>query len=81
MFCRVVVLALLALVLWGVVARGSGAGRPGRVYVVRPGDNLWSIAETAYGGDPREGVWRLQELNGLRDATLSVGQRLLLPAR
>ncbi len=81
MFGRILMLVLVALVLWGVVARSSGASGPSRVYVVQPGDTLWSIARSAYGGDPREGVWRLQERNRLGDVPLVVGQRLVLPPR
>jgi LysM repeat protein len=81
MFVRILMLALAVLVLWGVAARGSGASGSGHVYVVRPGDTLWSIARSAYGGDPREGVWRLQQRNDLADGSLAVGQRLVLPGR
>ena len=52
---------------------------PERFYVVRPADTLWSIAERRYGGDVREAVWRIREANGLEDATITPGQRLLLP--
>jgi LysM repeat protein len=44
MFGRILMLALVVVVLWGVAARGSGASGSGGVYVVRPGDTLWSIA-------------------------------------
>jgi LysM repeat protein len=81
MFGRILMLALVVVVLWGVAARGSGASGSGGVYVVRPGDTLWSIARGAYGGDPREGVWRLQQRNHLGDGALPVGQRLVLPGR
>jgi hypothetical protein len=70
-------------------AGSSGAAAPGtvssapvssslHVYVVQPGDTLWSIV-TAGGhrGDPRPEVDRLAlQLNG---RPLQVGQRLLLP--
>lgn len=79
MFPRVVLVGLLALLLWAVVARDGGAVGEARVVVVRPGDTLWSIAVEAYGGDPREGVWRLQRANRLLDATIVPGQRLLVP--
>jgi hypothetical protein len=78
-FVRIVVVVLFAAFLWAVFARDTGAGGPAREYVVRPGDTLWSIASAEYGGDPREGVWRLQRRNGLRGATIVPGQRLLLP--
>lgn len=79
MFVRIVVVVLFAAFLWAVFARDTGAGGPAREYVVRSGDTLWSIASAEYGGDPREGVWRLQRRNGLRGATIVPGQRLLLP--
>ena len=48
-------------------------------YVVEPGDTLWSIAAERYGGDPREGVWRLRERNGLAGSALTPGTVLYLP--
>ncbi|HMG40672.1 MAG TPA: LysM peptidoglycan-binding domain-containing protein [Acidimicrobiales bacterium] len=45
------------------------------VYVVQPGDTLWSIAErVAPGTDPRPVVAELRERNG--DSELEVGDRL-----
>jgi nucleoid-associated protein YgaU len=80
MFGRILLLAAVALVLWGVVAHSSsGAGRE-QSYVVRPHDTLWSIASRFYGGDPREGIWRLERRNGLGDALLVPGQRLIVPS-
>ncbi len=79
MFGRVVIVVLVAVLLWAVLARDTGAGSNPRYHTVRPGETLWSIAMAAYGGDPREGVWRLQERNGLEGATIVPGQRLLLP--
>jgi len=79
MFARiVVVIALLTLVVaWGA-RRSDGAGAE-HVYVVRVGDTLWSIASANYGGDPREGVWRLEKRNHLAGALLRPGDRLVLP--
>jgi LysM repeat protein len=81
MFGRAILFALLAAVLVSVViARPStGAGRE-RSYVVRPTDTLWSIAGRTYAGDPRDGVWRLQQRNHLHGTLLRPGQRLVLPA-
>lgn len=79
MFPRFVILLLgLALVV-GAVARPSGsAGKPAS-YVVKPADTLWSIAASHYAGDPREGIWQLQQRNHLHGTTLVPGQRLVLP--
>jgi hypothetical protein len=47
----------------------------GDVYVVQPGDNLWSIAQRlAPGGDPRPVVRNLRDRVG--HAELNVGDRL-----
>lgn len=79
MFGRIVIIALIATVAWAVLAHGSsGAGRP-QHYVVKPADTLWSIAAARYGGDPRDGVWKLRQANHLRDATIVPGENLLLP--
>jgi len=53
-----------------------------RVYVVRPGDTLWSIALRlgGPGADPRPLVDRLTALNHVRDAGITPGERLVLPA-
>ncbi len=79
MFARVVVIiALLTVaVAWG--ARSSdGAGRE-QVYVVRSGDTLWTIAAAHLAGDPREGIWELQDRNQLAGTVIQPGQRLVLP--
>jgi hypothetical protein len=46
---------------------------------VRAGETLWSIAVARYGGDPREGVWKLQQANRLATPAIVPGERLLLP--
>lgn len=79
MFGRIVVVLLVAALVWAVYARDTGAGGRAHHYRVRPGDTLWSVAVATYPGDPREGVWMLQERNGLEDATIVPGQRLVLP--
>jgi LysM repeat protein len=48
-------------------------------HTVQPGETLWSIAVSTYPGDPREGVWKLEQRNGLAGPTIVPGQRLLLP--
>jgi len=79
MFGKVLMVAVSALVLWGVVARASsGAGRE-RVYVVKPHDTLWTIAARTYGGDPRAGIWKLEQANHLAGATIVPGEKLVVP--
>ena len=79
MFGRIAIVVLAAVFLWAVLARDTGAGPNHRYHTVRQGETLWSIAEERYGGDPREGVWKLQTRNGVDGATIVPGQRLLLP--
>ena len=80
MFVRFVIILLVAGLAVGVVARSSQGSGHAQLYVVRPADTLWSIAAAHYGGDPREGVWKVTHANHLGEAaTLVPGQRLLLP--
>jgi nucleoid-associated protein YgaU len=74
--------ALLAAVgvLVLAVARPSEGAGPEERYVVRAGDTLWQLAVERYGGDPRKGVWRIRERNGLQAGALPVGTVLYLPA-
>jgi LysM repeat protein len=78
-FGRVVIVVLAAVLLWAVLARDSGAGQTPRRHTVRAGETLWSIAAARYGGDPRAGVWKLQQANHLAGATIVPGQRLVMP--
>ena len=81
MFGKVLLVAVAALVLWGVVARASeGAGRE-RVYVVQPHDTLWSIAVRTYGGDPRAAIWKIEHRNHLTGPRSCRGERLRVPGR
>lgn len=79
MFARLLVVLAVAVLAWAVLARDSGAGGPERTVTVRAGDTLWSLAERHLAGDPREGVWRLQQRNGLAGTLIRPGQRLVLP--
>ena len=80
MFGRIVLIVLVATFLgWSVMTRTVESAGPAQVYVVQPGDTLWSIASTRYAGDPREGVWKLQRQNQLAGTTISPGQKLVLP--
>ncbi|HZT45088.1 MAG TPA: LysM peptidoglycan-binding domain-containing protein [Gaiellaceae bacterium] len=80
MFAKFLIVLLLAALAVGLVAHSSQGAGPERSYVVKPADTLWSIAARTYGGDTREGVWKLQQRNHLATATLVPGQRLVLPA-
>ena len=73
-----VALALFVTVALGA-ARPSVGATPETRYVVQPGDTLWAIAAAHYGGDPREGIWKLQESNGLVGVTLMPGQVIVVP--
>ncbi len=80
MFVRIILIALLATFLgWSLLTRTSEGAGSGQPYVVRPGDTLWSIAAARYGGDPREGVWKLQQRNDLAGTVIRPGERLVLP--
>lgn len=80
MFVRLLLTAFLITVLaWSVLARGSEGAGSGEPYRVRPGDTLWSIAADRYGGDPRQGVWRLRQENDLVGAALEPGQLIVIP--
>jgi LysM repeat protein len=78
MFGKLIILLCVAALVVGYAAHGSGAAAK-QTYVVRPGDTLWSIAEHSYAGDPREGVWEIQQRNHLASATISPGEKLVLP--
>jgi LysM repeat protein len=79
MFGKLLILFCIAALAVGYAARGSSGAGPLRTYVVRPGDTLWSIAARSYTGDPREGVWRLEQRNHLAAATIVPGEKLVLP--
>jgi LysM repeat protein len=80
MFGKFLIVLLLAALAVGLVAHSSRGAGPERTYVVKPTDTLWSIAARSYGGDVREGIWKLQQRNHLATATLQPGQKLVLPA-
>jgi len=80
MFGRIVLIVLVATFLgWSLLTRTVNGAGPTQVYVVQPGDTLWSIAASRYAGDPREGVWKLQSRNHLAGTTINPGERLTLP--
>ena len=79
MFGKLLILLFVAALAVGLAARSSSGAGPKRTYVVRPGDTLWSVAEHTYSGDPRRGVWELQQRNHLASATIVPGQKLVVP--
>jgi nucleoid-associated protein YgaU len=79
MFAKFLLVIALAVVAVAAVARTSSGHSPQRTYVVRPGDTLWTIAASRYGGDPRDAIWRIQRRNKLEGALLRPGERLVLP--
>jgi LysM repeat protein len=80
MFARIALIVLVATFLgWSVATRTVESAGTRQTYLVQPGDTLWSIAAARYAGDPREGVWELQQRNHLLGTTISPGQKLVLP--
>jgi hypothetical protein len=78
-FVKLLTLAALALVVWSAVAHPLGAHGEKRLYRVQLYDTLWSIASDHYGGDVREAIWRIEEANGIDDATIRPGETIVLP--
>jgi LysM repeat protein len=79
MFVKLLVVAVVAALAVGLAARSTHGAGPERTYVVRPADTLWSIAVRTYAGDPRQGVWELEQRNHLSSTTLTPGERIVLP--
>ncbi|HET6910243.1 MAG TPA: LysM peptidoglycan-binding domain-containing protein [Mycobacteriales bacterium] len=82
----VVVLAtLLLLVLAGftlgrVSSQAAGPSRPLPTVTVKPGETLWQIAaRVAPSADRRALVAQIEQLNGIGDGKVLVGQQLRLP--
>jgi LysM repeat protein len=79
MFGKLATLLCAAALVVGFAAHSSSGAAPKRTYVVKPGDTLWSVAERMYGGDPRQGIWEIEQRNHLGDATIVPGEKLVLP--
>ena len=84
----VLFLGALALLLGGGVFFGAGAvgteqagtPEPSTIVTVAPGETLWSIAaESSDGGDVRDVMTKIEELNALETPVLQAGQRLRVP--
>ena len=81
-------LIIVGALFWTVFSLVVGVGEkevgadltntaPREIYIVEPGDTLWSIANGIDDdGDPRDTVDRLASLNG--GSSIYVGQRLIL---
>ena len=79
MFGKLLILVCVAALAVGLAAHGSNGAGPKRTYLVKPGDTLWTVAEHTYSGDPRQGVWEIQQRNHLASATIVPGEKLLVP--
>lgn len=81
---RVGILAVAGIAIFGFifgqVANATDAQAEQVYYSVSAGDTLWKIAsELAPNQDPRDFITQLVELNKLTSASVTPGQRLLLP--
>lgn len=77
-------MAAVVSVVGGRAGAGAAHGaRPARaqIYVVRPGDTVWSIARGLAGqrADPRPLVDRLIAANHVSNGVVTIGERLMVP--
>jgi LysM repeat protein len=79
MFARVLFATVVLVLVWAIVARSSSGSGGEHTYVVKAHDTLWAIAARTYGGDPREGVWKIRGRNHLSDTLVYPGERIVLP--
>jgi LysM repeat protein len=79
MFGKLALLFCAAALAVGLAAHSSSGAGPKRTYVVKAGDTLWSVAQRAYSGDPRQGVWELEQRNHLQGTTIVPGEKLVVP--
>ena len=82
----VAVAVVLSAPVAGALSRGeeprteAPAVRSERVYVVRAGDTLWSIAQRLVdGADPRALVDAIVERNGIDPGAIVPGQAIVIP--
>jgi hypothetical protein len=65
----------------GPLVPAEAAPAATRSVVLGSGESLWSLAERiAPQADPREVVAEIERVNGLRDAAVDAGARLVLPS-
>ncbi|MBF82192.1 MAG: hypothetical protein CL522_02120 [Actinobacteria bacterium] len=81
-------LVIVGALFWTAISLVVGVGEkqvgadltsdaPREIYIVAPGDTLWSIASAIdTDGDPRDTIDRLADLNG--GSSIYIGQRLIL---
>ena len=75
MFVRILILVGAAVLVWSVAARTSQAHGRKQVVTVEAYETLWSIAQSHYGGDVRDAIWRIERANHLPGADVRVGHR------
>lgn len=79
MFGKILLLVGIAVLVWSATARSSQAHGAKEVVTVQPYQTLWTIAQSHYGGDVRDGVYRIEQANHLSGALITPGQKLVLP--
>jgi hypothetical protein len=74
------VVVMVSLSGWATASLHSGTPEQVRTVEVQPGDTLYGLAAgIAKPGEIREMVHRIQQLNSLSGADLTVGQKLAIP--
>jgi nucleoid-associated protein YgaU len=79
MFGKILLLVGVAVLIWSATARSSQAHGAKTVVTVHRYETLWTIAQAHYGGDVRDGVYRIEHANHLVGAIITPGQKLVLP--
>ena len=64
----------------GAIASDGSATATTQAIVVQPGQSLWDVAVTIDPEtDPRETIWVIQQLNGMKTSDVLAGQELIVP--
>ncbi len=83
LFVAALIIVLGAAVLLGAGSVATSTDVPARTtttMIVGEGDTLWDVASTVAGsGNVSEMVGKIQQMNGLDDGMLRVGQRIRVP--